>query len=318
MLDIRLIRERTDFVKAELDKVGFEAAGIDAVLAADARRRALIQEVETLRAKRSEVSRTIGKQDPGGARSSWWPTCAPSVTASAPSSRSWRRQRPSSNASCSRCPTSRIRASRSAPTTAPTRCCAPKGTPRQFGFTPRPHWELGPDLGHHRLRARREDLRLTLLRAQGRRRAPAARADRLDARPAHAAARLHRDLSALPGEEGMRLRRRPAAEVRRQHLPRRRGRPVDDRHRRDPGHQPAPRRDPRGQRPAPARTSPTPRASGARRCPPAATCAASSAGISSTRSRCTRSSRRANPTPRSSRSSVTPKPSRAVSASRTA
>ena len=64
MLDIRLIRERTDFVKAELDKVGFAAAGIDAVLAADARRRALIQEVETLRAKRAEVSRTIGKQDP--------------------------------------------------------------------------------------------------------------------------------------------------------------------------------------------------------------------------------------------------------------
>src|SRR5438105_189832 len=64
MLDIRLIRERTDFVKAELAKVGFEAAAIDALLATDARRRALIQEVESLRATRAEVSRTIGKQDP--------------------------------------------------------------------------------------------------------------------------------------------------------------------------------------------------------------------------------------------------------------
>ena len=64
MLDIRLIRERSDLVKSELAKVGFEAAGIDTLLATDAKRRALIQEVESLRAQRAEVSRTIGKQDP--------------------------------------------------------------------------------------------------------------------------------------------------------------------------------------------------------------------------------------------------------------
>ena len=46
---------------------------------------------------------------------------------------------------------------------------------------------LGPRPGarHHRLRARREDLRLALLRAERRGRAAAARADHLDARPAH-------------------------------------------------------------------------------------------------------------------------------------
>ena len=64
MLDIRLIRERTDFVKTELGKLGFEAAAIDALLATDVRRRALIQESETLRAQRAEVSKTIGKQEP--------------------------------------------------------------------------------------------------------------------------------------------------------------------------------------------------------------------------------------------------------------
>lgn len=61
MLDIRLLRERTDFVKHELAKVGYDAAGIDAVLAADARRRELIQQVESLRAHRSTVSKTVGK-----------------------------------------------------------------------------------------------------------------------------------------------------------------------------------------------------------------------------------------------------------------
>jgi seryl-tRNA synthetase len=64
MLDIRLIRERTDFVKSELTKVGFDVAAIDTLLSCDVRRRALIQEVESLRARRGEVSRTIGRQDP--------------------------------------------------------------------------------------------------------------------------------------------------------------------------------------------------------------------------------------------------------------
>ena len=60
MLDIRLIRERQEFVKTELQKVGFDPAAVDAVLAADGRRRSLIQEVERLRAHRAEVSRSIG------------------------------------------------------------------------------------------------------------------------------------------------------------------------------------------------------------------------------------------------------------------
>ncbi len=64
MLDIRILRERPDFVKEELAKVGFTAAGVDAILAADAQRRTLIQEVEALRAQRTEVSKTIGRTVP--------------------------------------------------------------------------------------------------------------------------------------------------------------------------------------------------------------------------------------------------------------
>lgn len=64
MLDIRLIREQPDHVKRELAKVALEPAEIDAVLALDERRRAVITQVEQLRAQRAEVSRTIGKQSP--------------------------------------------------------------------------------------------------------------------------------------------------------------------------------------------------------------------------------------------------------------
>jgi seryl-tRNA synthetase len=64
VLDIRLIRERPDYVKAELAKVGVEAAEIDRVLGADAKRRELITAVEKLRAERAEASRTIGRKPP--------------------------------------------------------------------------------------------------------------------------------------------------------------------------------------------------------------------------------------------------------------
>jgi seryl-tRNA synthetase len=68
MLDIRIIRERPDWVKDELAKVGFPAAEIDALLAADATRRALIHEVEKLRAERAESSRGIRDRKPGDER----------------------------------------------------------------------------------------------------------------------------------------------------------------------------------------------------------------------------------------------------------
>ncbi len=61
MLDIRLIREQTDHVKRELAKVGFAAELIDQLLEVDRARRAKIAEVEGLRAQRAGASRAIAK-----------------------------------------------------------------------------------------------------------------------------------------------------------------------------------------------------------------------------------------------------------------
>lgn len=60
MLDIRLIREQSDHVKTELAKVGVPAAQVDQVIEADRRRRTLITEVEGLRAERAKTSRSVG------------------------------------------------------------------------------------------------------------------------------------------------------------------------------------------------------------------------------------------------------------------
>src|SRR5438093_2715982 len=59
MLDIRLIRAEPDRIKAELAKVGFPAAEVDALLAADRARREALHAVEQLRAERSAASKAI-------------------------------------------------------------------------------------------------------------------------------------------------------------------------------------------------------------------------------------------------------------------
>lgn len=59
MLDIRAIRERPDYYRTELAKVGYAGDELDALLGADERRRTLIHKVEALRAERGRGSREI-------------------------------------------------------------------------------------------------------------------------------------------------------------------------------------------------------------------------------------------------------------------
>src|SRR6266478_2531566 len=61
MLDIRLIRERTDFVKSELAKAGVAPGEIEAIVACDADRRRLQFELDEMRARRSRESRELGR-----------------------------------------------------------------------------------------------------------------------------------------------------------------------------------------------------------------------------------------------------------------
>src|ERR1700685_1104596 len=61
MLDIKLIRERPDFVKSELAKRGVEPAEVDRLLEVDLKRRKLQGEVDQLRADRKRRAREVGK-----------------------------------------------------------------------------------------------------------------------------------------------------------------------------------------------------------------------------------------------------------------
>jgi len=64
MLDIKLIRERPDFVKGELAKRGVDPAEVDRILEADRKRRKLQAELDQIRADRKRRAREVGKLPP--------------------------------------------------------------------------------------------------------------------------------------------------------------------------------------------------------------------------------------------------------------
>lgn len=64
MLDIKLIRERSDFVKIELAKAGVDGVEIDRILACDAERRRLQFELDEMRARRTRESKELGRMTP--------------------------------------------------------------------------------------------------------------------------------------------------------------------------------------------------------------------------------------------------------------
>jgi seryl-tRNA synthetase len=64
MLDIKVIREQSDFVKAELGKRGVDPAEVDLLLEADQKRRKLQGEVDQLRADRKRRAKEVGKLPP--------------------------------------------------------------------------------------------------------------------------------------------------------------------------------------------------------------------------------------------------------------
>ncbi len=64
MLDIKLIRERPDFVKGELAKRGIDPAEVDRLLEADQKRRKLQADVDRLRADRKRRSKEVGRLPP--------------------------------------------------------------------------------------------------------------------------------------------------------------------------------------------------------------------------------------------------------------
>src|SRR6184192_936521 len=147
MLDIRLIRAEPERVKAELAKVGFPAADLDALLEADRRRREALHALETLRAERTNASKAIRDlKDPGereraiaAQRTVGERIAAAEETAAAAEADFERRMLEVPNLPHPDVPVG--------PDESANVIVRTVGEPRRFDFPPLPHWDLGPQLG---------------------------------------------------------------------------------------------------------------------------------------------------------------------------
>ena len=148
MLDIKMIRQNTDEIKERLATRGVKAEKIDALLEKDKRRRELLVETEGLKQKRNEVSAEIAnakrnKQDATdaikemrevGAKIKSLDEELEEVEATVKDMASRLPNLPN--------PTIPVGPDESANVE-----LRKVGTPRQFDFEPKAHWDIGEDLG---------------------------------------------------------------------------------------------------------------------------------------------------------------------------
>ncbi len=147
MLDIRAIRERPDFFRGELAKVGYGSEELARLLAADERRRKLLHDVETLRAERTKGSREVSKiQDPAER--------AKAVEAMKRAGEELGRLERELAAAEEGLTALALEVPNLPHPAVPVgqgesenRIVRTVGEPRRFDFTPRPHWDLGTALG---------------------------------------------------------------------------------------------------------------------------------------------------------------------------
>jgi seryl-tRNA synthetase len=147
LIDIRAIRERPDFFRAELAKVGYPSSDLERLLAADEERRRLIHDVESRRAERAKSSREIGKiQDPSARASAI-------AEVKRAGEELDRREKALAEAEAEferlmlevpNPPDPAVPVGRDERDNVVVRTI---GDEPKFEFTPRPHWEIGLDLG---------------------------------------------------------------------------------------------------------------------------------------------------------------------------
>jgi seryl-tRNA synthetase len=147
MLDIKIVRDRPDWVKTELAKVGFPASEIDTLLEADQQRRTLIHEVENLRARRGKASRGIRDIESGSAREkaivemrALGDRIAALEAEVNEAEEAFRRQL----LEVPNIPDARVPVG---PDESANVVVRTEGTLPTYDFAPLPHWELGPALG---------------------------------------------------------------------------------------------------------------------------------------------------------------------------
>ncbi len=146
MLDIRLIREHPELVKAGLEKVQCPPTVVDEVLSIDQRRREALHDLETKRAERGRRSKEIGKLPPEERKAA----CAAlgslgaEISAAEDVAQAVEEEFRRKMLEIPNLPHPDVPVG---PDDSANLVVREPGTLAGFDFEPRPHWELGPALG---------------------------------------------------------------------------------------------------------------------------------------------------------------------------
>ena len=147
MLDINFIRENPETVCAAMHIRQLDAAPVERVLALDEQRRAIIQQVEQLKAERNAVSKEIGRtKDPTERQTKIEAMRAVGerIEELDGQLREVENQLNAELAIIPNIPDPRVPLGKDDSENVVLKTV---GEPRAFDFTPKPHWELGPALG---------------------------------------------------------------------------------------------------------------------------------------------------------------------------
>jgi seryl-tRNA synthetase len=147
MLDINLIREKPDVVRKALTDRLMDASPIDSILQLDEKRRALLGQVEVLKAERNIVSKEIGQLKDAAARQSKIEAMRVVGDRIAELDKQVAEVETELNGITSTLPNipdERTPYGKSEDENVVLRTI---GEPRKFDFKPLPHWDLGPALG---------------------------------------------------------------------------------------------------------------------------------------------------------------------------
>ncbi len=147
MFDINMIREDPDTVRAALANRQADPGVVDQVLALDLERRELLGKVETLKAERNVVSKEIGKMKDPTARQEKIEQMREVGDQIAAMDNRVREVDEALQAKISAIPNLPLPETPVGKDEDENVVLRTEGEPREFDFTPLPHWDLGPALG---------------------------------------------------------------------------------------------------------------------------------------------------------------------------
>ncbi len=147
MLDINLIRETPDVVRKAMQDRQMDPSPVDSILQLDEKRRSLLSEVEKLKAERNAVSKEIGRMKDPAEREAKVAAMRVVGDQIAALDKELAEVESSLNGLTATLPNIPDPRTPYGVDDSENIVIKTVGQPRQFDFTPKPHWDLGPDLG---------------------------------------------------------------------------------------------------------------------------------------------------------------------------